>query len=461
MNEQTMTYRLKPLTLALLLLMANALPAHSQELRLPASPLPATAAPAPAGSVKAQADFIVAVVNSEPITNNQVRLEVARIMQQLAQQNRPPPNVPALAAEVLEGLINRKAQLQVAHETGLKADEAAIDQAEQSIALQNQFDVAELHRRVVRDGQTVKQFRAGLADQILLQRLREREVESRVRVSDQEVTQFQRQQTSTQDLGALQLNLAQILVAVPESASVVQVQALHARATRVLERARAGEDFAALVREFSEASDVANGGQLGLRPASRYPELFVQATLPLGVGDVAPLVRSPAGFHVLKVVEKINTDAPTMAVTQSHARHILLLPNATFSADQARQKLADFKRQVLAGKADFAELARQHSADGSASRGGDLGWASPGMFVPEFEDAMNRLAPGDISDPLVSRFGVHLIQLQERRKASLTPEQQREAVRAMLHEKKAAETYQSWAQEVRARAYVEMREPPL
>ena len=422
-----------------------------------AAAAPAAAAPA---SVTAQADFIVAVVNSEPITNNQVRLEVSRAMQQISRQNAQQPNLQALAAEVLDSLINRKAQLQFARETGLKVEPSAVDQAEQSIAVQNQFNVAELHRRVVLDGQTVAQFRAELADQILLQRLREREVESRVRVSDQEVEQFQSQQQSVQDVGALQLNLAQVLVVVPESASDVQVQALRARAMRVLERARAGEDFAALVREFSEASSVANGGQLGLRPASRYPALFVDATRQLGVGEVAALVRSPAGFHVLKVVEKLNTNAPTMSVTQSHARHILLLPNAILSESQARQQLADLKKQVLAGKADFADLARQYSKDGSAAKGGDLGWASPGMFVPEFEEAMNRLAPGDISDPVLSRFGVHLIQLQERRKATLTPEQQREAVRAMLREKKTVETYQTWALDVRARAYVEMREPP-
>ncbi len=459
-----MSYRLNTLTLAIALLAAAA-PASSQGLRLQASPALSGTTPAVPAAVAArataQADFIVAVVNSEPITNNQVRTEVARAVQQITRQSGQQPNLQALAAEVLDSLINRQAQLQFARETGLKVESSAVDQAEQSIAVQNQFNVAELHRRVVLEGQTVAQFRAELADQILLQRLREREVESRVRVSDQDVAQFQSQQQSIQDLGAMQLNLAQILVVVPESASDVQVQALRTRAMRVLERARAGEDFAALVREFSEASTVANGGQLGLRPASRYPALFVEATQQLGVGDVAALVRSPAGFHVLKVVEKLNTNAPTMAVTQSHARHILLLPNATLSESQARQQLAEFKKQVLAGKADFAELARQYSKDGSAAKGGDLGWASPGMFVPEFEDAMNRLAPGDISDPLLSRFGVHLIQLQERRKATLTPEQQREAVRAMLREKKTAEAYQTWAQDVRARAYVEMREPPL
>ncbi|MFZ4624327.1 MAG: peptidylprolyl isomerase [Rhodoferax sp.] len=452
-----MTYRLKTLTLAALMLVA-AMPAQPQGLRPPGKP-PVTGSAAV--DAPTPADFIVAVVNSEPVTNNQVRLEMARTLQQFAQQNRPQPDLQALAAEVLENLINRKAQLQFARDTGLRAEESAVDQAEQSIALQNQLDLAELRRRVVREGQTVKEFRAELADQILLQRLRERDVESRVRVSDLEVAQYQAQQQSVPEANAMQLNLAHILVAVPESATPAQVEALRSRAQRALERARSGADFAALVREFSQASDVANGGQLGLRPASRYPELFVQATQQLGVGDVAALVRSPAGFHVLKVVEKLNTNAPTMAVTQSRARHILLVPGPRLSELEARQKLADFKKRVLARQADFASLAREHSQDGSAARGGDLGWANPGMFVPEFEDAMNRLAPGEISDPVLSRFGVHLIALEERRKATLNPEQQREALRTMLREKKLGDAYRAWAQDIRGRAYVEIREPPL
>jgi peptidyl-prolyl cis-trans isomerase SurA len=251
------------------------------------------------------------------------------------------------------------------------------------------------------------------------------------------------------------------MVAVPEAATPAQTEALRKRAERALERARAGEDFAALVREFSDASDLANGGQMGLREASRYPALFSAATRQLGVGDVAALVRSPAGFHVLKVTEKINTNLPTAAVTQSHARHILLVPNARSNESQARDKLAELKKRVVTGQADFASLAREYSQDGSAAQGGDLGWASPGMFVPEFEAVMNRLVPGEVSDPLVSRFGVHLIQLLERRKATLTQEQQRESVRAMLREKKLEESYVTWVREQRGRAFVELREPPL
>lgn len=451
-----MTHRLKIFTVTMLALAASG-QAQAQGLRLPAAPVSAPVT----SPAQTQADYIVAVVNSEPITNREVYREAQREYQQLVQQRRAPPDAQALLPEVLEGLINRKAQLQLARDTGLRVEESAIDQAEQAIALQNQLDTGEMRRRVAADGMSLPQFRDQLSDQILMQRLRERDVESRVRITEQDIDAFLREQPAADTSGDTQINLAQILVAVPEGATPQQVDALKLRAQRALERARTGEDFTALVREFSDATDLAAGGQLGLRSASRYPELFVRATIPLSVGDVAELVRSPAGFHVLKVVEKIRPGQPTMAVTQSHARHILLVPNARLSEAEARSKLIEFKKQVVAGKADFAALARENSQDGSAAQGGDLGWASPGMFVPEFEATMNRLAPGEVSDPLLSRFGVHLIQLLERRKATLTTEQQREAVRAMLREKKLEEAYQSWAQDVRARAYVELREPPV
>jgi peptidyl-prolyl cis-trans isomerase SurA len=449
-----MTFRLLALTVASVAIAAS-YPAQAQGLRLSTSPLLATQP-----DKQRQADFIVAVVNSEPITNNEVRGEVQRLMQQFAQQGRPLPDSKELTRQMLERLISEKAQLQLARESGIKVDEAAIDLAEQNIARQNEIDVTELRRRLALEVVATSRFREQLRDQITLTRLRERELESRVRVTDQDVDQYMQEQQNNEDLTATQINLSQILVIVPENATPVQIAALQARAQRALDRAKAGADFVALVAEFSDASDKANGGSMGMRTADRYPALFVSATKGLGVGDVTELVRSPAGFHILKVLEKQREGMPTASVTQSRARHILLRVSLQLGETAARDKLSEFKRLIHSGKANFATLAREHSQDGSAGQGGDLGWANPGMFVPEFEEAMNKLAPGEISEPLVSRFGVHLIQLMERREVALKPAEQREAVRAMLRAKKLDDAYVTWAQELRGRAYVEMREPP-
>lgn len=449
-----MTSRLLALTLASLAIAAS-YPAQAQGLRLPTSP-PAAAQP----DKQRQADFIVAVVNSEPITNNEVRAEVQRLLQQFAQQGRPLPDSKELTRQMLERLISEKTQLQLARESGIKVDEAAIDLAEQNIARQNEIDVADLRRRLALQEIAPTRFRDQLREQITLTRLRERELESRVRVTDQDIDQYLQEQQNNEDLAATQINLSQILVIVPERASPAQITALQTRAQRALDRAKAGEDFVALVAEFSDAPDKANGGSLGLRTTDRYPALFVSATKGLGVGEVSELVRSPAGFHVLKVMEKHREGMPTTSVTQSRARHILLRVSLQLGETAARDKLNEFKRQIHAGKANFATLAREHSQDGSAAQGGDLGWSNPGMFVPEFEETMNKLAPGQISEPLVSRFGVHLIQLMERREMALKPAEQREAVRAMLRAKKLDDAYVTWAQELRGRAYVEMREPP-
>jgi peptidyl-prolyl cis-trans isomerase SurA len=214
------------------------------------------------------------------------------------------------------------------------------------------------------------------------------------------------------------------------------------------------------VRELSDSKDRDNGGQLGVRTANRYPPLFLEATQSLPVGGISGLVRSGAGFHILKLIERRSAGLPPMTVTQTRARHILLVPSAQLSEATARDKLNDFKKRIQSGQTDFATLARENSQDGSAAGGGDLGWANPGQFVPEFEEVMNRLAPGQISDPLISRFGVHLIQVLERRNATLGEREQREMIRNMLREKKYNEVYTAWVQDVRGRAYVELRDAP-
>jgi peptidyl-prolyl cis-trans isomerase SurA len=411
-------------------------------------------------AVQAQTgDFIVAVVNSEPVTNSEIRNEAQRLSQQLTQQRRPQPERAELLRVVLERVITIKAQLQQARELGIRVEDVAVDQAEQNVARQNKMNLAELHRQLAIDGMTPTQFREQLRHQLTLTRLREREVDSRVRVSDLEVSQYLRDQQANSASGAVaqEVNIAQILIAVSESSTPEQVTALEAKAQSVLTRARAGEDFATLARELSSSPDRANGGQLGLRSADRLPPLFVDATRNLAVGGLSGVLRSGAGFHVLKVVEKRATG---MTVTQTRARHILLRATPQMNEAAARDKLLDFKRRIQTGLADFATLARDNSQDGSAAQGGDLGWASPGQFVPEFEEVMNALAPGQVSDPLISRFGVHLIQVSERRNTALSAKEQNEVIRNQLREKKLDDAYAVWAQDVRGRAYVEFRDAP-
>lgn len=407
-----------------------------------------------------QADYIVAVVNSEPITNNEVRAEVARLTQELARMNQTAPAPDELRRQVLERLINERAQLQMARETGIRVDDAAIDLAEQTIARQNQVDVAGLRARMAKDGVDAVRFRSQLRDQILLSRLHEREIESRIRVSDTDVDHaLEEQQANNTDPFAQEINLANLLVAVPEKASAEQVKERQQQAQQVLARIRGGEDFARLVQEVS-AADRSKGGELGLRRADRYPPSFVLATQNLAVGQVSDIVRSGAGFHILKVIEKRAPATLIKTVVQTHARHILLRTDAQLTQAAAIARLAEFKKRIQDGKASFQELARQYSQDGSATQGGDLGWANPGMFVPEFEEPMTRLAEGQISDPVVSRFGVHLIQMIERRRVDLNPREVRELVRNQLRATRAEEAYATWVRDVRARSFVELREPP-
>lgn len=413
---------------------------------------------APAGP--RTADFIVALVNSEPVTNSEVRQRLLRVEQQMVQQRAALPPREELARQVLEQLISERAQLQHASQIGLRVDDAAVLQAERSVAAQNQLSLEEFRRRASAEGVDLNRFRSELRSQLLLQRVREREVDARVQVSEADIDDFIREQQSQSDPQALALNLAHVLILVPEGSSEAQIQALQARAQTVADRARAGADFAELAREFSQAAEGARGGEFGLRPAARLPELFVEGTRNLPTGGIAGPLRSPAGFHVLKVLEKRQAGLPDVNVTQTRARHILLRPGPQLSQTDALARLAQWRDQMQTGKASFEALAREHSQDGSASEGGDLGWASPGQFVPEFEEVMNALVPGQVSQPLVSRFGVHLIRVDQRRQVALSQREQRDIVRNLVREKKAEEALQTWALDLRSRAFVELREAP-
>ena len=421
----------------------------------------AVGALAQAQPAQQQADYIIAVVNSDPITESEVRSEVARLRQEYAQQPQALPPASELRKIVLERLIGDRAQLQLARENGIRVEESNIDQAEQSVARQNQIDVPELRRRLAKDGIPLARFREQLRDQFLLSRLREREVEGRLRISDQDVDRaLAEEQTKASDPMALELNLAQILISVPEKATADVRAARMELAKKTLERARAGTNFEALAVEVS-AADTTNGGQLGLRRGDRYPPLFLEATQRLPVGGVSDIVRSDAGFHILKVVERKAPTSANRASVQTRARHVLLRPTAQMNAKDATARLAEMKRKVESGSASFEAMAKENSQDGSASQGGDLGWAAPGLFVPEFEEVMNRLAEGKISEPFASRYGLHILQVVERKRVELTPAEVREQVRAQLRESRYEEAYTSWARDVRGRAFVEMREPPL
>ena len=449
-----MMFRFLPPSLALALGLVSGIGVEAQGLQLQSSQ--SLSLPAPVGT--RQVDFVVALVNSEPITNSELQGELQRVQQQFALQRRPLPDKNELARQVLERLIGDQIQLQLARQSGIRIDEAAVDLAEQNVARQNQLSVADMRRQLVAEGVSMPQFRTQLRNQLTLTRLRERELAPRGRVTELEIDQYLREAQSNSGPTTQQINLAQILVAVPDDASDAQVATLRARAEALLARIQAGEDFNNLARTASDAPDRSNGGQLGMRTSDRYPSLFVDATQALALGEVSALVRSGAGFHLLKVMERQDANLPPATVMQTRSRHILLRPGPQLSEAAARDRLLGYRGQIQAGQADFAALARQHSEDSSAAQGGDLGWANPGMFVPEFEQIMNRLAPGQVGEPLVSRFGVHLIEVLERRRVETSQREQREAVRGLLRDKKLEEAYLLWAQDQRSRAYVELRE---
>lgn len=425
----------------------------------PASNTGTAGAPA---SATIQADYIVAVVNSEPITNNEVRTRLIRFERRLADQRVAMPPRAELMREVLEDVISEKIQLQLARESGLKIDDRAVDAAVLNFANQNKISVAELRSRSSADGIGFAQIRSDIQNQLLIQKLRDREISGRIVIQDSDIDAYLREQLGPTDATQLNIDLAQILIAVPDAATPSQVQNLRERAERILNRARAGDDFFKLAQENSDAKDArTTGGQMGLRSVDRYPTLFTDATLNLNIGSISGIIRSGAGFHILKVLSKQQRSSNEVNFVQTRARHILLRTGPQLSEAAAKAKLADFKNRIETKSADFATLAKENSQDGSAAEGGQLGWANPGQFVPEFESAMNQLKPGQISDPLVSRFGVHLIQVEERRQAQLTMAEQRELARNALREKKLDENFANWLRDLRSNAYVEFRDPPL
>jgi len=398
-------------------------------------------------------DRIVAVVNKDVITASELAERTAFAARQSRRENIALPERALLERQMLERLVLEKAQLQLAADSGLRVDELQLDRAVQRIAEGNKATLAEFRSRLEGEGVAFDKFRADVRQQILLTRLREREVDDRVQVSDSEIDIFLEVNRAT--AGAVEYNAAHVLVRIPEQAAPERIEQARARAEKARADAMAGGDFARLAASTSDAADALQGGSLGWRAPSRLPELFAEALKTMQPGDVSGVLRSPAGFHVLKLLERRGAGLAA-PVTQTRARHILVKTSEVVSEADALRRLAGL-RQRIAGGTDFAELARLNSEDGTAARGGELGWVHPGDTVPEFERAMNALKQGELSEPVRTPFGFHLIEVLERRTADLSTERQRLQARQALRERKAEEAYQEWLRQLRDRTYVEMR----
>ena len=404
-------------------------------------------------------DRVVAVVNADVITASELRVRLRSVERQLERQRieRPPQDV--LERQVLERLITDRALVQAAREQGIRVDDAQVDRAVASIAQENRITPAQLRQQIEADGNSFPRFREEVREEILSARLREREVDARVQISEADIDAFLAEQRAASS-GPTEYDLSQILLRVPDGASAEQIERQRIRGEDLIRQLRDGADFAKLAAAFSDAPDALKGGSLGPRTSDRLPQLFVDAVATLRPGEVAPLLRSPNGFHVLKLTARRDAGAGPLSgapVVQTRVRHILLRASELVPEAEALRRLEGLRERIQARQASFEDLARQYSADGSAARGGDLGWIYPGDTVPEFERAMNALKPGELSPPVRSPFGYHLIEVTERRTDAASPERVRALARAALRERRIEEAAQDWLRQVRDRTYVEYR----
>jgi peptidyl-prolyl cis-trans isomerase SurA len=426
-----------------------------------------TVASAPASAVSAAprpqlADAIIAVVNNEVITRQELIERLRQTEQRMRNQGIALPPPAEFQRQLLERMILDRAQLQLAKENGIRVDDIMLDRAVARIAEQNKMSLQEFRNRLEREGTPFNKFREEIREEILIQRLREREVDNKIQITESEVENYLHTERSAAE-SKQELNLAQILVRIPENATPEQIAARRQRAEDIARQLSTGADFAKTAATYSDASDALNGGDLGWRSEDRIPELFLNAIAKLKQGEVSPVVKSANGFHILKLAGKRNASimkstAPgAPSIQQTHARHILIKTNQIVSAADARRKLTELKERLDNKAAKFEDLAKVFSNDLSASRGGDLGWIYPGDTVPEFERAMDALKPGEVSEPIESPFGYHLIQVLERKADDVSAERQRLIARQAIRERKLDEATQDWLRQLRDRAYVEYR----
>lgn len=432
-----MIYRL----LLICLLSGLFFPAHAQTRR--AQPI--------------EVDRIIAVVNNEAITAFELRSRLATVERQLRGQNVQLPPSDVLERQLLERMITDRVQLQFARETGLRISDIELDAAIRRIAEGNRLSLQDFRATLEKDGIAWPKFREEIREEIILSRLRDREVESRIVISDGEIDNYLANPDQGGSAGNIEVQTAHIVLRVPEQASPDQLMRIGARAQAALDQIRRGESFAKVAASYSDAPDGLSGGAMGTRPLDRLPALYADAIKTLKPGETSDILRSPAGFHIVKLVDRQGGGAkPVVALKQTRARHILIKVNELVSEAEARRKLVALKERLDNG-ADFAELARLHSNDLSAAKGGDLGWLYQGDTVPDFEKGMDRLKINQISEPIQSPFGFHLIQVLERRTEDATAERQRLSARQVLRERKSDEAYQDWVRQMRDRAYVEYR----
>ena len=403
----------------------------------------------------AAVDHIAVVVNDDVITRRELDSYLDKIRQQLKKQGTPLPAAKELEKQVMERMITDMLQLQYAKESGVRIDDAQLDKALGRIAQQNNFStLAEFRVKLAKEGVDFKKFREEIRNEITFTRLREREVDSKLVVSDNEIENYLLMQNK-QAGKSEEMELAHIMVQVPEQASAEKIQASRQRADQAWTQLRGGAPFAQVAAGFSDAKDGLQGGNLGWRTADRLPTIFQEALKNMQSGDISAVLRSPNAFHIIKLLDKRNKDTPVL-ITQTRARHILIKTSEFASENEARNRLSEIKRRIEGG-ADFAAQAKLYSEDGSAAQGGDLGWVSPGVFVAEFERAMNALKVGQISDLVQTEFGWHLIQVMERRNADVSVEQKKQQASMAIRSFKADEAYQDWLRQLRDRAFIEYR----
>lgn len=398
-----------------------------------------------------EADRIVAVVGNDAITLYELKSRLQSALAQLQRQGTPLPPQNVLEQQMLERMIMDRVQIQSAKEMGLRVDDAQLEQTIGRIAASNKLTLAQFKEALQKDGIPYARFREEIRDEILITRLREREVDSRLVISDAEIDNFL---TQTGGNTAEEYEVAHILLRAPESASPEQLQRLKTKAEEVLKRARNGENFAELAAAYSDAPDALQGGNLGLRPLDRMPEVFTSTVKGMNKGQVSDLIRSTNGFHIVKLLDRRGGGKIAGDVRQTKARHILIKVTEVVSEADVKRRLEDLRDRLKHG-ADFGELARLYSQDGSAAKGGELGWLNPGDTVPEFEKAMDALQDGEISAVIQSPFGFHLIMVEERRMQDMSREKERLAARQALRERKMDEAYQDWLRQLRDRTYVE------